>query len=61
MAAAAVAQFADPSICCMRDKQIEVRRNGALTDIALVDAVISDDLWIGSKAIWDPAKIHAFL
>ena len=45
MAAAAVAQFADPSICCMRDKQIEVRRNGALTDIALVDAVISDDLW----------------
>ena len=58
MAAAAVAQFADPSICCMRDKQIEVRRNGALTDIALVDAVISDDLWIGSKAIWDPAKIR---
>lgn len=36
--------------------------NGSLTDIALIDAVISDDLCVGSKAIWDASKLqHIFV
>lgn len=62
MAAAVAAQFSDPAICCIRDKQIEVTLNGSLTDIALIDAVISDDLCVGSKAIWDASKLqHIFV
>lgn len=58
MAAAAAAQFSDPEVCCIQDKRIEVALNGAFVDIALIDAVISDDLWVGSKAIWDPSKLQ---
>ncbi len=58
MAAAIAAQFLDPNICCIQDKQIEVKLNESLTDIALIDAVISDDLCVGSKAIWDPSKLQ---
>ena len=58
MAAAVAAQFSDPNVCCIQDKRIEVALNGTLMDIALIDAVISDDLWVGSKAIWDPSKLQ---
>ena len=58
MAAAVAARFPDLRVCCIQDKQIEITRNGALADIALIDAVISDDLWVGSKAIWDPTKLR---
>ena len=58
MAAAVAAQFSDPDVCCIQDKRIEVALNGTLMDIALIDAVISDDLWVGSKAIWDPSKLQ---
>lgn len=58
MAAAAVAQTRNIEACCCRDKRIEIARNGEFADIALVDAVISDDLWVGSKAIWEPEKLR---
>ncbi|WP_026896228.1 ATP-NAD kinase family protein [Clostridiisalibacter paucivorans] len=40
-----------------KDKQIEIYKNGAFTDIALVDAVISKKFVIGSRAIWDMEDI----
>ncbi|WP_434291030.1 ATP-NAD kinase family protein [Clostridium botulinum] len=36
-----------------RDKRIEIFKDGTLVDIALVDAVISKNLFVGAKAIWD--------
>jgi hypothetical protein len=37
----------------MRDKRIEVYKNGELADIALIDAVLSSSAVVGAKAIWD--------
>ncbi|RHW59177.1 ATP-NAD kinase [Clostridium botulinum] len=36
-----------------RDKRIEIFKDGTLVDIALVDSVISKNLFVGAKAIWD--------
>lgn len=57
MAAAAIARMANPRECCLQDKRIEVYKNGDFLDIALIDAVITDDLWVGAKAIWDVEKL----
>ncbi|MBD5642978.1 NAD(+)/NADH kinase [Clostridium botulinum] len=35
------------------DKRIEIFKDGTLVDIALVDSVISKNLFVGAKAIWD--------
>ncbi|HRU42806.1 MAG TPA: ATP-NAD kinase, partial [Candidatus Diapherotrites archaeon] len=53
--AAAVAASDSFDICrtFQRDKRIEVFKNGIFTDIALIDAVICKDLYVGSKAIWN--------
>ena len=62
MAAAAIALMPHPKDCCLRDKRIEVSKNGEFLDIALIDAVITDDLWVGAKAIWDAEKLkHIFV
>lgn len=53
MAAAAAALMPEPRRCCIHDKRIEVRVNGELRDIALIDAVVSDDYFAGARAIWD--------
>lgn len=54
MAAAAVAiGMLDLSQSCSRDKIIEIYINKKYVDIALMDAVISDEIFIGAKAIWD--------
>lgn len=58
MAAAIVAGMEDPSPCCIRDKRIEITINGEFHDIALIDAVISDDLWVGARAIWNADNIE---
>ena len=57
MAAAAVAKMDDPYSVCIHDKRIQVFVNGEYRDMALIDAVISDDEFAGAKAIWDPAKM----
>ncbi len=38
---------------CRKDKRIEVFKNGKLLDIALIDLVISKNIFIGARAIWD--------
>ncbi|NLJ57946.1 MAG: ATP-NAD kinase [Tissierellia bacterium] len=54
MAAAAVASDKfDKDKFLLKDKRIEIYRDGKFLDIALIDAVISRDVFIGSKAIWN--------
>ena len=58
MAAAAVTHMPEPYSCCIHDKRIELRVNGELRDIALIDAVVSSDFFAGARAIWDPSRIE---
>lgn len=58
MSAAAVALMADPLGCCTRDKRVEVAVNGQYADMALIDAIVTDDIFIGSRAIWETDKIR---
>ena len=58
MAAASVALMPEPYACCIRDKRIEVRVDGVLRDIALIDAVVSDDFFAGARAIWDAERMR---
>ena len=48
----------DPEQVTFRSKRLEVCRDGELVDIALVDVVTVSDLWVASRAIWDPARIR---
>lgn len=55
-AAAAIRHF-DESLYIERDKRIEIFKDGISEDIALIDAVVSREVFVGSKAIWDMNKI----
>lgn len=39
-------------------KQLEVYVDGQLAEIALIDVVASNDLFIGSRAMWDPRRLR---
>jgi predicted polyphosphate/ATP-dependent NAD kinase len=39
-------------------KRLEVVIAGQVADVALVDVAVSSDLFIGSRAIWDPARLR---
>ncbi len=39
-------------------KCLEIYQEGERIDVALVDVVVATDLFIGSRALWDPAKIR---
>ncbi len=41
-----------------RAKRLEVYLDDELADIALVDVATSSDLWIGTRAIWDPSHLQ---
>ena len=41
-----------------RTKKLEIWRDGQLIDIALIDVVVYDDVFIASRAIWDMAKVR---
>lgn len=56
-AAAAADRRFDESLYVERDKRIEIFKDGVLKDIALIDAVISKEAFVGSKAIWDMDSI----
>ena len=62
MAAAVVASGRfDDSKFISKDKRIEIYKNEELVDIALIDAVISKDIFIGSKAIWNMNTIEKII
>lgn len=56
-AAAAASNKFEKNLYAIRDKRIEIYKDSELVDIALVDAVISNEVHIASKAIWDMENI----
>lgn len=58
-AAAILGGYVSPEEACSRSKRIEVYINGEFVDIALIDAVISSHLYVGSKAIWELNSMNA--
>jgi len=59
MAAAVVASGKfDQSLYVTKDKRIEIYKDDQLVDIALIDAVVSKETFVGSKAIWDLESIE---
>ncbi len=47
--------------CTFRSTRIEVLVDGEERDLALVDVVVYDDIFTGSKAIWDMGKVSQVL
>jgi predicted polyphosphate/ATP-dependent NAD kinase len=43
--------------CSFRSSKIEVLVDGEVRDLALVDVVVYDDIFTGSRAIWDMEKV----
>jgi predicted polyphosphate/ATP-dependent NAD kinase len=41
-----------------RQLRLDILRDGEMIDLALVDVVVSEDVWIGSRAIWDMSKVR---
>lgn len=59
MAAGIVASHRIPlDETAQRQLRLEVMRAGEMIDLALVDVVVSDDVFIGSRAIWDMSKVR---
>lgn len=59
VAAAILDGYVSPQDACVRSKRIELYINDKFTDIALIDAVISSHLYVGSKAIWEMDSMNA--
>lgn len=58
MAAGLVARGA-VSVCeaTLRNKVLRVEINGHCRDLALVDLCLTDDMWVGSRAMWKPERV----
>jgi predicted polyphosphate/ATP-dependent NAD kinase len=41
-----------------RSKKLHVKKLGEDLDMALVDVVVTDDLFVGSRAVWDMSKVR---
>ncbi|MDI3482098.1 MAG: hypothetical protein PWQ97_1753 [Tepidanaerobacteraceae bacterium] len=52
VAAVAASGAFDKRRICTKNKRIEIIKNGELLDIALVDAVICKEAFVGARAIW---------
>lgn len=48
----------DHASCVTRSKMLEILRDGEVIDLALVDAVVYDTTFRGTKAIWEVAKLQ---
>jgi len=51
----------DADVVSYRAKRLDVYIDGELADMALVDVVTSCDLWIGTRAIWNPDNIQEII
>jgi predicted polyphosphate/ATP-dependent NAD kinase len=59
LAAGAVATGLAPiDAVCKRSKRLDILVDGALEDIALVDAAVSTEIFTGARAIWDLATVR---
>jgi predicted polyphosphate/ATP-dependent NAD kinase len=58
LAAGVLAQgIVDQAKAVTATKKLNIIRNGRLIDLALIDAVVLDEPFIGSKAIWDLSRV----
>ena len=48
----------EPGRVIQATKRLEIFKDGRLVDIALVDAVVYDDVFVASRAIWDMSKVR---
>jgi predicted polyphosphate/ATP-dependent NAD kinase len=48
----------DPERCITPTKKLNIYKNDQLVDIALIDAVVLDQQFIGAKAIWDISQVR---
>ncbi len=44
---------------CKRSKRLEVLVDGEVTDIALVDAAVSRQMFVGARAVWEPQSLYS--
>jgi hypothetical protein len=44
---------------CRRSKRIDIYVDGELRDDALVDAAVSNQMFVGARAVWDTKTLHA--
>jgi predicted polyphosphate/ATP-dependent NAD kinase len=58
MAAAAYCHFGENSEYVNTDKAIDIYVNGSHEDVALVDVAITDNRFVGSRALWDINEIR---
>ena len=40
-----------------RNKVLHVEINGLCKDLALVDICLTDEIWVGSRAVWNPERV----
>ena len=60
-AAAVAAQIAGIDTAIQKTRCLEIFKNNDKIDVALIDVVVYDELFRGSGAIWDPAKIRSVI
>jgi predicted polyphosphate/ATP-dependent NAD kinase len=48
----------DPESCLQVTKKLNIIKNGRVIDLALIDAVIVDQQFIGARAIWDLSLVR---
>ncbi len=44
---------------CRRSKRLEVLVEGEMVDIALVDAAVSRQMFVGARAVWEPQSLYS--
>ncbi len=42
----------------IRTKKLNIWRNGQVVDLALIDAVVTSDLFVASRALWDMSRVR---
>ncbi|MFN8521743.1 MAG: NAD(+)/NADH kinase [Chloroflexota bacterium] len=58
LAAAVVASGAvEPALVTRREKRLDVSLDGRVLDTALIDVATTRDLFVASRALWDPGKL----
>jgi predicted polyphosphate/ATP-dependent NAD kinase len=50
--------IASPKRCIAPTKKLNIYKNGRVVDIALIDAVVLDQQFIGARAIWDLSPVR---
>jgi len=51
-------KIVDTEKSTIRTKKLHITRNSEPLDIALVDVVVTDDLFVGARALWDISKVR---